>query len=419
MASRAPGVYREDIVLRPTPALRTGVPAFVGVARVPPSPSDDVVAEDPGGIVRLGPPPSLGDIPRSFVPPPRPPQVRLLTLWDDFRFITPDEGLLAPTVRAFFAGGGTRCYVLALSDTDAETVAGGLALLESVEDVDLVCAPDAVRGKSPEWQVVSEFQQAVLEHCATQGDRFAILDSVPGDTVFAPPLTDSNPHAAVRAQRAALTSPNGALYYPWLRRVDDPSALVPPSGTVAAVYARTDARVGVHKAPANEPLPDIVAVDVAVSDTAQAGLNEQGINCIRAIPGRGIRVWGARTLAAPEDASWKYVNVRRIFLTAARWIKRNVELSVFEPIAPELWATLRLQLTVYLTALYRVGALRGATPADAFYVKCDADNNPGEVRNAGSVVVELGLVPAVSNEFVVVQIVSHAGGVTVAAAPGP
>jgi phage tail sheath protein FI len=203
--------------------------------------------------------------------------------------------------------------------------------------------------------------------------------------------------------------------------LDGTSALAPPCGFVAGVFASTDARVGVHKAPANVALAGVADVADAISAADQAQLNApdprtgaRPINCIRAFPGRGIRIWGARTLA--DDPAWRYISVRRIFLTAARWIERNLDGLSFEGNDARLWATIRLQLNVYLNGLYRAGALRGATPAEAFYVRCDASTNPPEVRAAGQVVTEIGLAAAVPNEFVVVQIVHDAGGVAVTAA---
>jgi phage tail sheath protein FI len=146
-----------------------------------------------------------------------------------------------------------------------------------------------------------------------------------------------------------------------------------------------------------------------LTDALQAALNPIGVNAIRAFPGRGIRVWGARTLSS--QAAWTYVSVRRIFLTAIRWIERNLGGVAFEPNDPQLWNRIGRELRVYFTALFRAGALQGRTPAEAFYVKCDAETNPPEVREAGRVVTEIGLAPASPNEFVVVRIIHGVGGV--------
>jgi phage tail sheath protein FI len=178
------------------------------------------------------------------------------------------------------------------------------------------------------------------------------------------------------------------------------------------VYARTDQRIGVHKAPANDVLQGVLDLEVNLTDAQQDRLNPEGINCLRAFPGRGIRVWGARTLS--RDPAWTYVNVQRLFLTAGRWIERNMSSAVFEPNDPRLWARVGRELTAYFNDLLRRGALRGRTPQEAFYVKCDAETNPPEVRDAGMVVTEIGLAPALPGEFVVLRVIHGASGVSIA-----
>jgi phage tail sheath protein FI len=213
-------------------------------------------------------------------------------------------------------------------------------------------------------------------------------------------------------QRRALSSPNATLYYPWILVQPDRRAVarsVPPCGHVAGIYTTTDRRVGVHKAPANEPLQGALDLEVAVTDDLQAALNPVGVNCLRSFPGRGIRVWGARTLS--PEAAWTYVNVRRLFLTAARWIELNLADTVFEPNDAALWGRVRRELTAYFEELHRQGALRGASPEQSFYVRCDATTNSG--REPGQIVAELGLAAAAPNEFIVVYVVHEAGGVSV------
>jgi phage tail sheath protein FI len=246
-------------------------------------------------------------------------------------------------------------------------------------------------------------QRQVLEHCDRTGDRMALLDSVPGDG-----------RDGVLEQRGRLAGTNGALYFPWL--VADGGARVPPCGHVAGVYARGDAAVGVHKAPANERLQGVQDVEVLVDDAVQRDLHPAGINCIRAFRGRGVRVWGARTLS--PDPAWTHVGVRRVFLTLRRWIALNLPGVAFEPNQPLLWARIGREVRAYLEELYRRGALRGRSPAEAFYVRCDASTNPPEARDAGLVVTEIGLAPAVPGEFVVVRYTHGPGGVELAG-PGP
>jgi uncharacterized protein len=219
----------------------------------------------------------------------------------------------------------------------------------------------------------------------------------------------------VLAQRRELDSHNAALYFPWLdtglRDQEGTIQYVPPCGHVAGVYARSDMRAGVHKAPANEVLEGVLDLEINLSNAQQGALNPQGVNALRAFPGRGIRVWGARTLS--PNSAWIYVNVRRLFLTAGRWIERNLASTVFEPNDPNLWARILRELNAYFNGLFQQGALKGATPAAAFYVKCDAEINPPAVRDAGQVITEIGLAPVVPGEFVVVRIIHSASGIII------
>jgi phage tail sheath protein FI len=208
---------------------------------------------------------------------------------------------------------------------------------------------------------------------------------------------------------------NGALYYPWLKIGG--GKCIPPSGHVAGIFSRSDAKAGVFKAPANEEVLGVI--DLAVRDGAgscqavnvdtrlQGQLNPEGVNCLRAFPGRGIRVWGARTLS--YDPNWRYVNVRRLVLTLRRWIDANMTWASFEPNTSQLWIQIKRELTVYLTGLWEAGALAGGSAAEAFFVKCDAETNPPEVRDAGQAVTVIGLAQGAPAEFVVVRIVLHTG----------
>jgi phage tail sheath protein FI len=175
---------------------------------------------------------------------------------------------------------------------------------------------------------------------------------------------------------------------------------------VGGIFARTDARVGVFKAPANEEVFGVLDLDANVDDGVQGQLNPEGVNCLRAFPRRGIRVWGARTLS--RDLNWRYVNVRRLFLTLRRWIDLNMTWANFEPNEPRLWVRIQRELTTYLNRLLQDGALKGATPAEAFYVKCDSETNPPELREVGQVVTEIGLAPQSPAEFIVVRIIHFA-----------
>lgn len=396
LSYQTPGVYREEVFLPAPVELRTGVPAFLGYA-------------------------GQG--------PVNAPQ--LLTLWPQFgqKFGAPlANHFLAYAVRGFFENGGNPCYVIRLDEQleAASALRKGLEALASLDAIDLVCTPDIMRLRwselapntlvAPDPHAVQTLQQMVLTHCELLGNRLAILDALP--------CVGSE---GVVTQKQPLQSANGALYYPWLRLISGPvyppltqvrdecrpllNGFVPPCGHVAGIYARTDQRVGVHKAPANEVIEGVMDLEVNLTDAQQGRLNSIGINCLRTFPGRGIRVWGARTLSS--EPAWTYINVRRLFLTAGRWIERNMVGMVFEPHDGRLWARIVRELTAYFNELLRRGALKGRTPQEAFYVKCNAETNPPAVRDAGQVVTEIGLAPASPSEFVVVRIIHGPSGVTI------
>jgi phage tail sheath protein FI len=209
-----------------------------------------------------------------------------------------------------------------------------------------------------------------------------------------------------------LPAAEGALYFPWLRDARSRHAWIPPCGHVAGIYSRTDSRIGVHKAPANEIVEGAVDLQVRLGDADQGALNEAGINCLRALPGRGIRVWGARTLNGLDDA--KYVNVRRLFLTLVRRITHSLRDLVFEPNDPSLWDRIRGRLNGFCYDLFESGALQGSSGAEAFFVKCDAETNPREEMEAGRVIAHIGLAAISPAEFIVVRMAHSAAGAMLA-----
>lgn len=369
---RSPGVYREDVFLKPQARLPTGVPGFVGFAD----------AAGPDG---------------SRVNTPVP-----LHRKEEFSgaFKSLSGSFLPDVVAGFFDNGGTRCYVVRADPDPAKdkrtALADALSALGPLTDLDLVAVPDAMGLEDA--VDIEQVQKQALDHCRKHGDRMAVLDALRGAT----PET-------VLAQRNALkigqSEPvNGALYYPWLQ-VPAPLRSVPPCGHVAGIFSRTDARVGVFKAPANEEVLGVLDLDAIVDNDVQDALNPEGINCLRSFPGRAIRVWGARTLS--REPEWRYVSVRRLFLTLRRWIDLNMAWATFEANTPRLWVRINRELTTYLTGLWRDGALMGGVPEEAFYVKCDAETNPPESRERGEVVTEIGLAPSSPAEFVVVRIIHH------------
>jgi phage tail sheath protein FI len=225
------------------------------------------------------------------------------------------------------------------------------------------------------------------------GNRVAILDSLPG-------LTPQEVKKW-REKESNIDSKYAALYYPWLK-VNGPDGQpieVPPSGHIAGIYARNDTERGVHKSPANEVVRGAVGATAQITKGEQDVLNPSGINCIRSFTGRGLRVWGARTLSS--DAAWRYVSVRRLFNYVEASIERGTQWVVFEPNDPDLWARVRRDISAFLTGCWRDGMLFGTSPGEAFFVKCDEENNPADVRDRGQLIVDIGLAPVKPAEFVV------------------
>jgi hypothetical protein len=430
-ASRPPGVYYERFFERKAPlAFRTGVPVFAGFAK------------------RLG---------REAQ---HTPQIYHLDRWQQFRHFQTNPGsYLGYAVRGFFENGGEHCVVMPVEvapqggmDVALINIFAAGGMLDDLEDIDLVCVPDAMLPDIRSSQKVLDVQSAILEHCQRMGDRFAILDGFPGNhaPMSAPSVRNRPPamsHWQQLAEEYSLPREYGALYYPWISvnelpshtekphpsanempcdeydRISrqgksdsellkiQPARLVPPCGHIAGIYSRSDKRIGVHKAPANEIIEDVLGLEIDFSDVELAALNDAGINCLRAMRGGGIRVWGARTLSGQPQRS--YINVRRLFLTLTRWIRKNMNDVVYESNDPHLWDRLRHRLGDYCRNLYDQGALKGDSPEQAFYIKCDAETNSREHWEAGEVVAEVGLAATVPAEFIVVRITQSASTTTV------
>jgi len=243
----------------------------------------------------------------------------------------------------------------------------------------------------------------LVQHCEAKRDRFALLDP-PFDAAHDVALGV----AGIRSWRQRFDSKMGALYHPWVRVVDPlrgtrtPTRDVPPSGHVAGQIARTDLSVGVHKAPANDVLEWAQDVTFTLDDEHHGVLNELGVNVIRALPGRGLRIMGARTVSS--DPSWRYVPVRRLVLMVMKAIDIATQWAVFEPNDAATRERLRLSLTVYLATLWEQGQLAGASIEEAFFVKCDLENNTEDDRAEGRLVADVGIAPAIPFEFVVVRV---------------
>ncbi|GEC09572.1 tail protein [Streptomyces spinoverrucosus] len=282
----------------------------------------------------------------------------------------------------------------------------GIASLEAVDDVTMLAVPDlmaAYRRGLLDEDGVKAVQLAVIAHCELMADRVAILDTLPDLTA-----------QQVKTWRTEFTgydSKYAALYWPWLKVLDPRSGKpepLPPSGHIAGIWARSDDSRGVHKAPANEAVRGAIALELALTRGEHDQLNPIGINCIRAFPGQGIRVWGARTLSS--DPEWRYLNVRRLFNYVEKSILAGTSWVVFEPNEPKLWDSVKRTITMFLRGVWRDGALYGRTPDDAFYVKCDEENNPAESRDQGILTVEVGIAAVKPAEFVVFRISQFADG---------
>ncbi|WP_420595531.1 phage tail sheath family protein [Deinococcus sp.] len=281
----------------------------------------------------------------------------------------------------------------------------GIEGMEVAEDVSMICAPDlmsAFQNGLIDEDGVKAVQRAMIDHCERNQNRIAILD----------PLPDLSPQQVKRwrEQTTNFDSSYAAMYYPWMK-INGPEGkpiMIPPSGMVAGIYARNDVERGVHKAPANEVVRGAIDPALQITKSEQDILNPIGVNCIRSFSGMGLRVWGARTLAS--DARWRYVSVRRLFNYVEQSLERGTQWAVFEPNDDDLWSKLRRDITAFLTIVWRSGALFGKTPSEAFYVKCDAELNPVEVRDLGMVYVEIGIAPVKPAEFVVLRIGQYAGG---------
>jgi phage tail sheath protein FI len=177
---------------------------------------------------------------------------------------------------------------------------------------------------------------------------------------------------------------------------------------MAGIWARSDDSRGVHKAPANEVVRGAIALELQLTKAEHDQLNPVGINCIRAFPGRGIRVWGARTLSS--DPEWRYLNVRRLFNFIEESILEGTQWVVFEPNDHRLWDSVRRTVNAFLRRVWRDGALFGATADEAFYVKCDAENNTQDTIDAGQLIIDIGIAPVKPAEFVIFRIAQFAGG---------
>ncbi len=340
----------------------------------------DVVNRDPGGLLNA-----------SLIEPPPPNSV----------------GNAIPAVGAAAAMSPAQPGTAEdLSQSTAGNFTDAIDTLRPIDDVNFIAVPDRPTAAG---QAMLTVQQALIAHCELHADRFAVLDSDPQVPLFGA--------SSLEAQRRGLDSTRGyaALYAPWLRVVpsnDGPPILVPPSGHVCGIFARSDALRGVHKAPANEIVNGALGVERRISLIEQGQLNMLGIDIVQVFQDGGRPVlWGARTTAT--DTNWQYVNIRRLFLFLEKSIQEGIRWAVFEPNNLALWQKLKRTLTDFLTREWRDGALFGARAEEAFYVRIDEVLNPFSEQQLGRLHIEIGVRPSYPAEFIIVRIGIWDGGADV------
>ncbi|MBN2440640.1 MAG: phage tail sheath family protein [Spirochaetales bacterium] len=305
----------------------------------------------------------------------------------------------------------------------------GLLCYEDVQDISIICMPDlfiqpvdvtlytdyekpdpctsredittpVFTTENPPVFSDGEIERAVnsmIDHAERLKDRIVIIDPPPGLDIL-----------EIYEWRQKFESTYAALYYPWIK-VNDPLLIngnitrdIPPSGYIAGVFARTDMSKGVHKAPANENMKGVRDTLVNITDHEQEILNPAGVNCIREFPGKGFLLWGARTIS--RNPAWRFINIRRLFIMIEESLDQALQWAVFEVNNAELKNGIILVVSGFLESLWRRGALAGSTPAEAFYVKCDNENNPLYFTDQGKLITDIGVAPSIPAEYILLQI---------------
>ncbi|MFJ4783920.1 phage tail sheath family protein [Streptomyces sp. NPDC088794] len=357
--------------------LKSGTNTATSSVRIQPA-----AAHDATTLLRIGA--AAGGRSEDGIALRRPAAVQLLQIGD--------SGIAAPVTAATRGSDGD-------ADITETSFSDAFSRLDHVTDFSLLAVPGE---SSPAMADLG------MAYCANRPlqDVFYIAetgrddDTVADATTFRNKLTTSNSY--------------GALYFPWVKSLDpaggsaDP-VLLPPSGSIAGLYARIDASRGVWKAPAGTEagLNGVVGLGAELSDVDHGNLNPRGVDVIRRFPGVGVVAFGARTISA--DPQWRYVPVRRTAIMLRVSIYNGIQWAVFEPNDEPLWSQLRLSIGSFMTTLFRQGAFQGATPSQAFFVKCDAETTTQADIDAGVVNVLVGFAPLKPAEFVVVKISQQAG----------
>jgi phage tail sheath protein FI len=321
-------------------------------------------------------------------------------------FLIKDQGTLSPGQRhlahavfGFFNNGGTSCYVVRMKG-EASEIGNAFKALSAIEEISTVAAPGVIDCDA----YASVISSSLIDH-ATKNQQFAILDFSQKDSIDG---------LSAKIQ----TSQYAAAYYPWLKVFDpavklidsesDGTVLVPPSGHVAGVYARSDAARGAFKAPANEALLGVLGLVAEVARADQDGVNGKGVNVIRNLNG-AVRIWGARTAGGDANGEYRYISTRRYFNYLSQSIDSGTQFVVFEPHTPALWQRVIRTLSDFLTNEWRAGGLFGETAKQAFFIKCDAETNPPETREQGQLIAEIGVAIVKPAEFVIFRIQQNSG----------
>lgn len=282
------------------------------------------------------------------------------------------------------------------------TIKQGLASLNPIDDINMLVLPGVFE---------NTLVAAGIDYVTNRRDLIYIIDSK-GDSRNRTSRTDQI--ELVKANLRGLTpkDSHAALYFPWIEIADPYSKIsgatrfAPPSGAIAGLYARTDNRRGVWKAPAGTEASILGAVGLAVevTDNDQEDLNPIGVNCLRQFPDAGIVCWGSRTIATRQDPEYRYVPIRRFAMFLAKSLYRGTQWVVFEPNDEPLWSAIRFNLNAFMLRQFRAGSLQGGKPEEAYFVKCDAENNPQASIDAGEVHITVGFAPLKPAEFVIIHL---------------
>lgn len=291
------------------------------------------------------------------------------------------------------------------ADPDVATVkATGLEALAEIDDIAIIAAPDGGAMADP-----GQAADRLITHAELCRYRIAVVDGPKGSSMN-----------EIREFRGKFDSKYAALYHPWIEILDplaasapgvpQPRLMLPPSGFVCGIYARSDIERGVHKAPANEIVRGLTRFEVNINKPRQDVLNPEGVNCLRFFEGRGNRVWGARTMSS--DPEWKYVNVRRLFIYLEHSVDKASQWAVFEPNNERLWGNIRRTVEDFLFVMWRDGALLGSKPEEAYFVRCDRSTMTQNDLDNGRMICLIGVAPVRPAEFVIFRVGQWTGDAT-------